>query len=101
VTDQLRDALLAIEGVYEHPSRYRDDLGYWVSGKEIAHFDSERALDVRLTRSVITERRNDRADPWVRLRPSSSADWITVDLTGPGASELAIDLVGHAAAAHR
>jgi hypothetical protein len=59
-----------------------------------------------LTRSVITERRNDlRADPWVRLRPSSSADWITVDLTGPGASELAIELaielVGHAAAAHR
>lgn len=102
MTDQLRDALAAIEGVYEHQSRYQDDLGYWVNGREIAHFDSERALDVRLTRAVIRQRRAElREDPRVRLRPSSSADWITVDLAAPGATELAIALVSQAAAEHR
>lgn len=74
----LRDAIAAIDGVIEAPSRYKESLAYWVNGKEIAHFESEEFLDIRLTRAEIRARRAElKASPAVELRPSTS-DWITV-----------------------
>jgi hypothetical protein len=97
----LRDLLLTVDGVYEAPSRFKDDLAYWVDRTEIAHFESETALDLRLTRAVIREvRARLRADPRVHLRPNS-ADWVTVDAAGPQDSAFVRDLVERAAAAHR
>jgi hypothetical protein len=99
VTGDLRDALAAIDGVIEAPSRYKESLAYWVNGKEIAPlrvcFGSST---VRLTRAVIAAHRPSlRADPAVQLRPSTS-DWITVDIRDRA---LVIHLVELAAAAHR
>jgi hypothetical protein len=94
----LRDAIAAIDGVIEAPSRYKDSLAYWVNGKEIAHFESDEALDIRLTRAVIRAHRADlKADPAVELRASTS-DWITVRNSKV---ERVLALVELAAAAHR
>jgi hypothetical protein len=54
---KLRQALAAIDGVEESDSAFKDDVGYWANGKEIAHFEGERAVDIRLTRAVIRDRR--------------------------------------------
>jgi hypothetical protein len=100
VLRKLRQALAAIDGVEESPSAYKQDVGYWVNGKEIAHFEAG-AIDIRLTRSGIRDRRAQlRADPRVRLRASGS-DWLAVELTGPDATAFVIELVEAAAAAHR
>jgi Family of unknown function (DUF5519) len=94
----LRDAIAAIDGVIEAPSRYKESLAYWVNGKEIAHFESEDALDIRLTRAVISAHRAElKASPEVRLRPSTS-DWITVRTTD---ARFVLRLVEFAAEAHR
>jgi Family of unknown function (DUF5519) len=106
---ELRRALAALDGVVESESAFKDDVGYWVNGKEIAHFEGERAIDIRLTRAVIRDRRAElKADPRVRLRASGS-DWLTVELTEAFADPVAVadpvafavELVAAAAAAHR
>jgi hypothetical protein len=97
---KLRRALAAVDGVEESDSAFKDDVGYWVNGKEIAHFEGDRAIDIRLTRAVIRDRRAAlRADPRVRLRASSS-DWLTVELSGADMA-FVVELVEAAAAAHR
>jgi hypothetical protein len=55
--DTLRDAITALDGVVESPSMFKDDLAYWVHGKEIAHFEDADLIEIRLTRSVVRERR--------------------------------------------
>jgi len=101
MSEWLRDILLTVDGVYEAPSRYKDDLAYWVERTEIAHLESDSTLDLRLTRAVVRDQRARlRADPRVRLRPSS-ADWLTVETSGPADAEFIRELVELAAAAHR
>jgi hypothetical protein len=94
----LRDAIAAVDGVIEAPSRYKDSPAFWVNGMEIAHFESATALDVRLTRAVIRDHRATlKAEPAVELRPSTS-DWITVRTSD---AALVLRLIELAAAAHR
>jgi hypothetical protein len=93
--------LAGIDGVEVSDSSFKDDIGYWVNGKEIAHFEGEAAIDIRLTRAGIRARRAElRADPRVALRASGS-DWLTVQLTGRDATAFVVELVEAAAAAHR
>jgi hypothetical protein len=71
-----------------------------VNGKEIAHFEGDHAVDIRLTRHQISARRAElRADPLVILRPGSS-DGLTVDYHGDD-DRFAVSLVEIAAKAHR
>ena len=101
VLAKLRQALAAIDGVEESDSAFKADVGYWVNGKEIAHLEGQAAIDVRLTRPVIRDRRVElRADPRVRLRTNAS-DWLTVELAGADAIAFVVELVEAAAAAHR
>ena len=101
MTDALRSALCGIAGVVESDSMFKDDLAYWVNGKEIAHFESDRVIEIRLTRPVISEHRADlRADQRVDLRRSGS-DWIEVLFTTSEDSHFVLELVELAAAAHR
>jgi hypothetical protein len=99
--DRLREALCQIPGVTESDSAFKQDLAFWVNGKEIAHFDGEHVMDVRLTRSAIRERRADlRADPRVALR-SGTSDWLTVEFHTAADENFVISLVETAATAHR
>jgi 2,4-dienoyl-CoA reductase-like NADH-dependent reductase (Old Yellow Enzyme family) len=66
----------------------------------VAHFDSERSLDVRLTRQVIRARRSElKADERITLRASGS-DWLEVRLDTESDVELALSLVEQAVAAN-
>ncbi|HEY3010191.1 MAG TPA: luciferase family protein [Micromonosporaceae bacterium] len=97
----LRDALAAVDGVVESPSMFSDDDGYWVNGKEIAHFEGPGALGVRLTRAEIRATTGLFAgdDGPVRRRAPSS-DWVVVDVGTPEGVELALNLARRAAAVH-
>ncbi|MGE5828074.1 MAG: luciferase family protein [Micromonosporaceae bacterium] len=100
--EPLRDALARIDGVVESESAFKPTLAFWINGKEIAHFEGESAVDIRLTRALIRDRRAQlRTDPRVRLRPSSSADWLTVEIREPADEAFVIELVRAAADAHR
>jgi hypothetical protein len=65
----------------------------WVGKREIAHFDDESTLDVRLTRSVIRARRSQLvADPRIRLR-SGGSDWLEVRIRSSPDMDLAVKLI--------
>jgi hypothetical protein len=101
MTERLRDALAAIEGVVESDSAFQDGLACWVNGTEIAHFEGVHAIDIRLTRGQIRARREQlRADPRVILR-SGSSDWLTVEFRSAADEAFVIELASAAAAAHR
>jgi hypothetical protein len=93
--------LCRIDGVIEGESAFKDGPALWVNGKEIAHLEGERAIDLRLTRAEIRARRADlRTDPRVSLR-SASSDWVTVEFADPGDEDFVRELTKIAAAAHR
>jgi Family of unknown function (DUF5519) len=101
MSDRLMQELGQIDGVIEGESAFKDGPALWVNGKEIAHFEGERAIDLRLTRGEIRARRADlRADPRVSLR-SASSDWITVEFAQRRDEEFVRELTEIAAAAHR
>jgi hypothetical protein len=102
MTQDLRDAMAAVPGVVESPSMFKDGyLAYWVHGKEIAHFEGESVVDIRLTRGVIRSRREAlMGDQRVDLRYSGS-EWVTVRLSLPEDQGFVLELVEEAAAAHR
>jgi hypothetical protein len=98
--ERLRDEIVRINGVEESPSMFKDGKGFWVNGKEIAHFEGDEGIDIRLTRAVIRDLRNEfRLDDRLRLRPRSS-DWVTVSVASVGDIAFAVALVERAAAAH-
>lgn len=81
---------------------FSDRAALWVNGTEIAHRDADGTYDVRLSRQVIRQRREElRAEPLVHLRASSSADWLAVEAVDPHGEDLLVELVIAAAAAHR
>ena len=97
----LEDRLEAIDGVSVSDSMFGDGDAYWVNGKEIAHFEPDGAIEVRLTKAVIRERRPElTADPRVELRPSG-ADWITIRVGNTPDEAFVVGLVATAAEAHR
>ena len=99
--DELRARLARIEGVTESPSTFSSSDAWWCNGKEIAHFDADDVIDVRLTRAVIREMRGDlRSDSRVELRKNVS-DWIEVRLSSDDDVAFVVRLVGRAVAAHR
>lgn len=97
----LRNALATLDGVVESPSMFKDDLGYWVHGKEIAHFEGDDLIQIRLTREFIRRHREElRSDPRVDLRYSGS-DWIAVVFSLSDDRVFVVELVEEAADAHR
>jgi hypothetical protein len=72
-----------------------------VNDTEVAHFDGDDVVDLRLTRSVIRERRQElKADPRVTLRRSGS-DWLQLRFQTVADVEFAVTLMEAAVAAHR
>jgi hypothetical protein len=99
MSKRLSDALCRIDGVIESDSAFKDGTAFWVNGKEIAHFEGDHALDLRLTRLQIRSRRAElRSDPRVKLRGSS--DWLTIEFSTVQDEEFICSLAEIAAAAH-
>jgi len=73
----------------------------WVGRREVAHFDAERTLDIRLTRHVIRARHGELGgDPRVALRRNAS-DWVEVTMATDGDVAWAQALVREAVQANR
>jgi hypothetical protein len=90
-----------IEGVVESASAFQPGTAYWVHGKEVAHFDDDQVVDIRLTRHAVRDRRAElRADPRVTLRGSGS-DWIEVTFRTLADLEFVVLVFEAAVAAHR
>lgn len=99
--ESLADRLAAIGGVVEGDSAFKDGPGFWVNGKEIAHFEGDSAIDLRLSRAEIRARRAElRADARITLRTSSS-DWLTISFASVADEDFVCTLAEVAAAAHR
>ena len=96
---RLRRALARLPGVTASESMFKDGYGFWVNGKEIAHFESERLVDIRLTSAEIRARK-DRLDPAVVRRRTPSSNWVVVDFSTREGYRLALDLAGRAAVIH-
>lgn len=101
MNESLASKLSRIEGVVEGESAFKDGPGFWAGGKEIAHFEGEHAIDLRLTKPEIRARRAElRSDPRVTLRAGSS-DWLTIEFASVADEDFACGLAEVAAAAHR
>jgi hypothetical protein len=65
----------------------------WVGKREVAHFDDERTLDVRLTKAEIRRRRHElKSDERITLRTTSS-DWLECSIKSDDDVEWAASLV--------
>jgi hypothetical protein len=72
----------------------------WVGTREVAHFDSDSTLDVRLTKSVIRDRREEfKRDDRVSLRRNTS-DWLELTIDSDADLAWARDVVLDAVAAN-
>ena len=98
---KLEARLKRIKGVVESESMFGNGDAYWVNGKEIAHFEDDATVEVRLTKGLIRERRAElKADPRVRLRPSG-ADWLTIKVEVADDAAFVEELVTWASQAHQ
>jgi hypothetical protein len=101
--DELIERLAELPGAVLGEGAFAPGPAIWAGRREVAHFDRDGMLEVRLTKGVIRARRVQlRADPRVRLRAGAS-DWIAVDLEAgdpTDASEVAAALIEDALAAN-
>ena len=73
----------------------------WVGSREIAHFDQDTTLDLRLTKASIRSRRQAlENDPRVTLRKHQS-DWIALSIEPDSDVKLAHTMVAAAVEANR
>ena len=72
--EQLREALSALPGVEQFPSRFGNhrNWAWFVLGLEFAHLHADDVLDLRLPRAL---QAGLRSDPKAHFRPSAS-DWV-------------------------
>lgn len=74
-------------------SRFSDAWAYFADGREIVHFHSDHAVDVRLTRRVIRGRWEVlAADARVRLG-GRQRDWVEVTFASVGDLPFVLELV--------
>jgi hypothetical protein len=96
---ELWERLLAVPGMLEGGNSWGDGPALWVDAKQVANFTRDGAIELRLTRKGIRDRRDAlMGDPRVTLRGSS--DWVTVAFRSEHDFELVVDLARGAVAAH-
>jgi len=79
-----------LDGVAVSEGAFSPGPAIWVGRRELAHFDADDTLDVRLTWRLISERRAElRSDVPVALRPGSS-DWIDVTIANESDRSFAV-----------
>jgi len=96
--ERCRDGL---DGVVVGEGAFSPGPAIWVGRREVAHFDDDDTLDVRLTKRLISERRAElRPDVRVALRPRSS-DWIDITIANESDRSFAEGIVQLAIEANR
>lgn len=88
------------DGVAVGEGAFAPGPALWVGTREVAHFDSERTLDVRLTKSAIRRRREElKGEDRVSLRRGAS-DWLEITIESAEDLVWAMRLVLDAVAAN-
>lgn len=102
--DDVVTLLNTLDGVLEGASIFGSseaERGWFVDGRQIAHFVADDAVEIRLTKAGIAALRERlKADPRVVLRKAGS-DWLTVRFEAAADLDLVRELAGAAALAHR
>ena len=103
LSTRLKRRLRDIDSVDEGSSIFSEDdnaTGYFVDGKQIAHFRAPDVIEIRLTKALIrADRQMLKTDGRVELRKNSS-DWLTVRFVAAADLDFIEDLVRAAAGAH-
>jgi len=90
-----------LDGVVVNEGACSPGPAIWVGRRDVAHFDGDDKLDVRLTKQLISERRTElRSDVRVALRPGSS-DWIDITIANESDRSFAEGIVHLAIEANR
>jgi hypothetical protein len=98
--EQFLERCAEVDGAAIGEGAFGAETAIWVGTREVAHFDDEHTLDVRLTRQVIRDRRGElTADDRVTLRRGTS-DWIEAEVRDDADLEWAVALVADAIAAN-
>jgi Family of unknown function (DUF5519) len=94
------DRSAKLDGVVVAEGTFGPGPALWVGKREVAHFDDEDTLDIRLTKAQIRARRSEfKADDRVGLRPGSS-DWLEVQVRDASDVDFALSLVHDAITAN-
>lgn len=98
---ELLESCADVDGAAVGEGAFASGPALWVGKSEVAHFDGERTLDVRLTREVIRRRRDElKQDPRVQLRKGTS-DWVAAAVATDADIRWARALIRDAVAANR
>ncbi len=99
-TEFLESCCDLAEGTAMGAGAFAPGPALWVGRREIAHFDDERTLDVRLTKAVIRQRRDEfESDERIALRRNAS-DWLEVSIGSADDAEWARRVVRDAVEAN-
>lgn len=78
--DSLWDAfvahMLATGKVHERRSRYGDKPAVYIEGREVAHLEAPRIIDLRITRQAWSRLKGEYGSDLVVYRDPSRRDWI-------------------------
>jgi Family of unknown function (DUF5519) len=100
VKDQFIERCSELEAAVISDGAFTEGPAVWVGRREIAHFDADGMLDIRLTKASIRSRRAAFAvDDRISLRPGTS-DWLELSLHTVGDVDFAVSLVEEAIAAN-
>lgn len=98
---EINRRIASLDGILPAESQFGHGTAYWANGKEIAHFEGDDVIEIRLTRAVIRANRPMlTANEHVELR-KHGGDWITVRFTDRADVDLVLDLLVQAELAHR
>jgi hypothetical protein len=94
------DFCARLDGVVIGEGNFGPGQALWVGKREVAHFDDDDTLDIRLTSPQIRVRRSElEADDRVSLRTGSS-DWLEVRVREKSDLDFALSLVRDAITAN-
>jgi len=92
-TTEFIDSWAGLDQAAVGEGAFRPGPAIWVGRREVAHFDDERTLDIRLTRVVIRAGRAELStDHRVHLSRGSS-DWLEVQMTDGHDADFALALI--------
>jgi hypothetical protein len=87
----LASGLLSLPGVEERKSRFGPEVAFFIAGREFGHVHRDGEIDLRLTRSVIAERR-DELESDARIAMRRGSHWLAVTYTSRADVRFALQL---------
>jgi hypothetical protein len=89
-----------LDGATISDGAFAEGPAVWVGRREVAHVDADGAIDIRLTRQIIRQRRGElELDTRISFRAPAS-DWLEVRVATDDDADFAATLIADAVAAN-